>query len=326
MTGAAISPRETTTAHKLPASPDTVHWGFLDPELPAVLEVYPGDTVEVETVSGGLGRLPHDEPGFHILTDHEAIVRACRPQLGPHVLTGPIDIAGTKTGDLLSVTFEAVWLRQDWAWNEIAPASGVLSELETDIELVTIPLDPATGTVMPPWARRSIAAKPFFGVVAVRPPSDHGRITSLVPGVFGGNIDIRLLGAGTTLHMPVHRSGGGLSVGDGHALQGDGEANGTAAETSLGARLRVGVTPGGAFLPFPHADLPGAVLTLAVDEDLERAAKGALAQAVTLLERRFGLSRKAAYRHASLCGNLAVSQLVNVRKGIHCLVDVANLT
>jgi hypothetical protein len=69
--------------------------------------------------------------------------------------------------------------------------------------------------------------------MAVKPRRSAGLVTSLIPGVFGGNMDIRLLGPDTTIYFPVHCAGAGFSVGDGHALQGDGEVNGTAVETAM---------------------------------------------------------------------------------------------
>jgi acetamidase/formamidase len=78
-----------------------------------------------------------------------------------------------------------------------------------------------------------IPLRPFFGVIGVAPPLRTGRISSGPPWVHTGNMDNKELVAGTTLYMPLHVKGGLLSVGDGHAGQGDGEVCVTALETSL---------------------------------------------------------------------------------------------
>ena len=78
-----------------------------------------------------------------------------------------------------------------------------------------------------------LKAAPFFGIIGVAPPPEMGQATSIIPRAFGGNIDNKHLGKGATLHLPVFNSGALLSVGDGHALQGDGEVCVTAIETGL---------------------------------------------------------------------------------------------
>ncbi len=52
-------------------------------------------------------------------------------------------------------------------------------------------------------------------------------------------MDTRHLVAGTTLYLPVFVAGANLSMGDGHATQGDGEVCGTAIETPMRATVRV---------------------------------------------------------------------------------------
>lgn len=115
-------------------------------------------------------------------------------------------------------------------------------------------------------------------------------------------------------------------MGDGHAIQGDGEANGTAAETALTGSFRFETVKNGAFLPFPYAELDGALVTLAVNEDLNEAARSAIQQAVSAVAVRFAISMSDAYRHVSLCSDLTISQLVNIKKGVHCRVDVSALS
>lgn len=310
--------------HHLRATPTTVHWGHLDADLEPVLEIDRGDVVRMDSVSGGRDRLPPDRSEHPVLEDHLAILEACTPDLGPHILTGPIAVRGADIGDLLLVDILSVDLRQNWGWNEICPGDGALPELEDRTEVMTIPIDLRQREILLPWGER-MKAHPFFGIMAVQPPDGTGRVTSVIPGVFGGNMDVRHLGEGATLCFPVHQRGGGFSAGDGHALQGDGEVVGTAVETSLAGTFRFDVERGAAFLPFPFAELDGRFLTMAFDEDLDLAATCAIRQAIDILESRYGLSRREGYRHTSLCGNLAISQMVNKKKGVHLSVDVTPL-
>ena len=86
-----------------------------------------------------------------------------------------------------------------------------------------------------PWGLR-LKAAPFFGVIGVAPPPAMGSVTSVIPRAFGGNIDNKHFDARATIHLPMFNPGGLLSVGDGHALQGDGEVCLTAIETALTER------------------------------------------------------------------------------------------
>lgn len=138
-------------------------------------------------------------------------------------------------------------------------------------------------------------------------------------------MDLRHLLSGTKVFFPVQAPGAGFSVGDGHALQGDGEVNGTAAETALTGTFRFTLHRQAAFLPFPFALSDTTLITLAVDEDLALAAREALRQAVKVLSTWFDLSPGDAYRHASLCGDLAITQMVNGKVGVHCQIAIESL-
>jgi acetamidase/formamidase len=124
-----------STHHHLHASPQTCHWGYFDAALPPVLTIADGDRVTVETVGGALEDLP--PPGFHVPPELTEIHAA----LGPHILTGPIAVAGAEPGDVLQVDIEAVSLRQDWGYNKTRPLMGALPEDFPSTHAMTIALD-----------------------------------------------------------------------------------------------------------------------------------------------------------------------------------------
>ena len=84
--------------HVLRASPETCHWGFFDAALKPVLRVASGDTVTLDSVSGGPDILPTNSR-FDILPEHKAIHAAIEPRMGAHILTGPIAVVGAEPGD-----------------------------------------------------------------------------------------------------------------------------------------------------------------------------------------------------------------------------------
>jgi acetamidase/formamidase len=306
--------------HRLFPTPATVHWGFFDGTLAPALTIDPGDTVVVRSVSGGPDEAPRAGAGFTVDASLMAIHADVAPDLGPHILVGPIAVRGAMPGDALRVTILDVALADDWGFNLIRPLLGALPDLFPYARLIHLPIDRARGLVRTPWGI-DIPARPFFGVMGTAPALAEGRLTSVVPGSFGGNIDNKELGAGSVLTLPVAVPGGLLSVGDGHAAQGDGEVCLTAVETGLTGTLRIDLVVGAA-PEAPFAETPTHLIAMAFDADLDIAAGLALRRMIGLIEARTTLGAEDAYRLCSLAGDLRVTQVVNGRKGIHVMVPL----
>src|SRR5262249_25037725 len=96
---------------------------------------------------------------------------------------------------------------------------------------------------------------PFFGIMATGPARTLGRQSSVPPGPYGGNIDLKDLTVGSTLYLPVHVPGALFMCGDGHAAQGDGEVDLTAIETSMTGTFRFELLKGKT-LAWPRAETP----------------------------------------------------------------------
>jgi len=181
-----------------------------------------------------------------------------------------------------------------------------------------IPIDLKAKTARLPWGLE-LALAPFFGVMGTAPAPNWGRVTSIVPRAFGGNIDNKELVAGATLFLPVFVEGGLFSCGDGHAVQGAGEVCVTAIETALQGRftfiLREDLT-----FTYPRAQTPTHYITMGMDPDLDRCVETALRDMIVLIGEVAGLSREDAYTLCSLAADLRVTQTVNGSKGIHCML------
>jgi acetamidase/formamidase len=303
---------------ELAATPGTVHWGYLDATLPPALTVASGDEVTVHTCTGSAAENPPPD-AFGLLPDHRAILAAVRPELGPHLLTGPVAVEGAEPGDTLEVRILDVRLRQDFGWNLQRPLLGTLPEDFPGHRLVHIPLDRARMTAELAFGV-TLPLAPFFGVMGVAPPPAYGRVSSVEPREYGGNIDLKELTAGSTLFLPVFAPGALLSVGDGHAAQGDGEVNLTAIETALTGTFGL-VLHKRTGLAFPRAETPAHHVTLGFDPDLDDAAKQALRGMIELLGELSGLGREDAYMLCSLAADLRVTQLVDGNKGVHCMIE-----
>jgi acetamidase/formamidase len=81
-------------------------------------------------------------------------------------------------------------------------------------------------------------ARPMLGCIGVAPAGDFAP-TSGPAGSYGGNIDYNEIVEGATVYLPVYHPGALLYLGDGHALQGDGEPIGNGVETSMDVEFQV---------------------------------------------------------------------------------------
>jgi acetamidase/formamidase len=307
--------------HHLRPRPDTIHWGHFDAALPAVLRVRSGDTVRIDTLSGSLEE--STQAGAGLLSEHAEILRQCKPQGGPHILTGPIWVEGAEPGDTLEVRIRSIALRQDWGYNSIRPLRGGLPEDFPTLKITHIPIDRAGMRATLPWGV-SVPLRPFFGILAVAPRPGLGRVSSIEPREYGGNMDNKELVAGTTLFLPVQTEGALFSVGDGHAVQGDGEVCLTALETALSGEFELLLHKGRATRR-PRALTPTHLITMAFDPDLDDAAKEALRDMIDWLVERKGWAAIEAYLTCSLACDLHVTQIVDGNKGIHAMFPRALL-
>jgi len=300
--------------HRLGPSPATVHWGYLDAKIPPRLTIDSGDTVTVDTVSGGLADVGDTSI---MLPHHREICEKLKPSPGPHILTGPIAVRGAEPGDTLEVRIKAIQLTVDWGWNLIRPLRGTLPEDYPEFRCRIIPIDRAAMTCKLPWGA-TIPLRPFFGILAVAPPSNYGLCSSVEPREFGGNLDNKEFLVGTSLYLPVFVPGANFSCGDGHAVQGDGEVCLTALETCLSGTFELILHK--KKLEMPRAVTPTHYITMGLDPDLDDAAKQALRDMIRWLVEMKGWSSEEAYVFCSLACDLRVTQLVDGNKGIHAMV------
>ncbi len=304
--------------HHLPATTETVHWGFFDASLPPVLRVESGDTVTVDTVSGGPEVTPADIS--RVLPEHLAIHEQLEPDLGPHIITGPIAVDLSKPGDTVELEILDIRFRTDWGWNAQRPGLGTLPDDFPDERIVQIDIDLEVRSATLPWGQQ-LDPHPFFGILATAPPAERGRISSKPPGLFGGNIDNKELGVGARVFLPVFVEGGLVSIGDGHGKQGDGEVCVTALETCLTGEFRITLHKGET-IASPRAITSTHYVTHGFDPDLDVAAQLALRDMLDWIVDTGAISRAEAYTLCSLACDLHVTQLVNGTKGVHAMLPV----
>ncbi|MEV1007328.1 acetamidase/formamidase family protein [Streptomyces sp. NPDC049881] len=300
------------TEHRLDPAPGTVTDVF-DPALPPVAALDPGDTLTVRTLdcAGHLERqLVPGERRPKLIEDSRG-----------HCLAGPVLVRGAEPGMTLAVRLDA--LRPDaWGWTSAAGRDTPLNRrlglagTETASLLWDLDADRGTGTDQ---HGHTIALAPFLGVIGMPPPEPGAHSTIPPRGHGGGNIDCRELVADATLFLPVTVPGALLCVGDGHAVQGDGEVSGTAVECGMTTRLTVDLVTDPP-VPGIHALTPAGRVTFGFDADLNEASAQALAAMTDWLAALHGLPRASALALASSTVHLRVTQIANRAWGVHALL------
>lgn len=140
------------------------------------------------------------------------------------------------------------------------------------------------------------------------------------PRFCGGNIDCKELVEGSILYLPIPVSGGFFSVGDGHALQGDGEVSTQAIECPMDVVDLTFTLEDDFNLSMPRANTPAGWITFGFHEDLDEACFIALEGMLDLMEEFYEFERKEAYTLASLTVNMRITQIVNGTKGVHAIL------
>ena len=320
MSETAIQPGVKPDA-TLKSLPDTVLWGYIAANLPPALTIKPGQIVEIEALSHqGLTTNKDPErffagygiPGTDVLADAKIIYSEVKRPKGAsvHILTGPIYVEGAEPGDTLEIRVHDIKFRVPYGVNNTGPGKGVLPKLLTEAtaKLIRIDLERRVALFADDI---HIPLNPFMGIMAVSPPTSLGMVSSTPPGAWGGNIDLKFTGIGSSLFLPVFNKGGQFFTGDGHAVQGDGEVDGGAIEISLKPTLQF-IVHKGKMTKQPRVETATDYLTTGLDVDLNVAARIALQEAVEFLEQEKGLSAADAYALSSLAVDLGIGEAVDI--------------
>jgi acetamidase/formamidase len=306
--------------YSLPASPETVAWGYYSGQSKPVLTVHSGDTVRMQTLStcGSPEQMvsrgvkaeqipPYTDPIYKEVKD-----------IGPggHILTGPVAIAEAEPGDVLEVQILKVDIDVDFACNAFGLGRGFLPMEYPYSRFKIIALDRnkmiahfAPGIELP--------LHPFFGSMGVAPTG--GKIDSAPPFAHAGNLDNKELVAGTTLYVPVAVKGALFQAGDGHAGQGNGEVDITALETYLSGTFRFIVHKDRRLL-WPRAETSEYYISMGFSKDLKEATEHAVRDMIDFLVTEKHLTRDDAYMLSSVAVDVDITQLVDGNVGVHALL------
>lgn len=350
--------------HYLASDPASVIWGWLPTaETPSVLTMRSGETLTVDTVSheGILEDQGRDPRGFfkqfgiapeEVLRDAIDIAASYATRdaniEGPHVVTGPVAVAGARPGDILKIEFLELAPRAPYGIISSRHGYGALPgempppprpgfvpdfgspEAAGTVSLFCRVAEDLSGSLSVNGDRAlRFPLAPFLGLVGVT-PAGPARLNSVPPGPFGGNIDIKDLVTGTTLYLPAQIAEAGFYVGDPHYAQGHGEVALTALEAPLRATMRVSILAAAGvrnelgLLDRPFAETPLHWIAVGLDRDLNEAFRAAVREALRVMKEMHEVPAEIAYAYLSAAGDFVVSQVVDDVKGVHCLIRKAD--
>ena len=198
-----------------------------------VLRIWPGDTVRTRTVDAGG-------------VDEKAKSRS----LGGNPQTGPFYVEGAMPGDVLVVHVRKLRLNRPTAISDDGLVDRALTtdyaseHKDNNFNDVVWNLDIEKSLARPARPTEhlkdlAVPVRPMLGCVGVAPGFGAAAVRTGDSGRFGGNMDFNEIREGASVSLPVAQPGALLYVGDGHALQADGELNGNALETSLDVEFSV---------------------------------------------------------------------------------------
>ncbi|WP_330456333.1 acetamidase/formamidase family protein [Streptomyces sp. NBC_00820] len=277
--------------------PDAYAWTFGG--APAVARIPPGTVLDLYTEDCFNGR---------VRSEKDLVSEVCEfPFLNPQ--TGPFHIEGAEPGDTVAVHFVSVEPARDWAASTTVPLFGALTSTHT------------TATLQPPLAERvwiwqldrsrrtalfrardsdievELPLDPMHGTVGVAPANLEVR-SALVPDAHGGNMDTPEMRAGVTCYLGVNVEGALLSLGDGHARQGEGETCGVAVECAMNTVVIVELLKDVA-TPWPRLESDTHLMSTGSARPLEDAFRISQLDLVQWLVRDYGFSAPDAYQFAT---------------------------
>ena len=283
------------------------HTYVIGPYREPVDSVSPGETFAVETLDAFENKI--DSPD----ADITKLIQL--PYVNP--LTGPIYVEGAEKGDTLAVTVHGIEVTRDYAVSALIPEfGGLCSTVFT--RTLNEPLPPRV--MLHPISDGQITFsesldipgypyEPFYGTMGTAPELEA--VSSLAPGVHGGNMDAADLCPGNTVYFPVNVEGALLHVGDGHAAQGDAEVCGVASEIPTLGTMTVDLVKGQA-IRTPRVESADHIMTIGSARPMEDAARIAFYELVMWLESDYGIERLTAYQLCSQVAGVRVANMVDI--------------
>lgn len=303
------------STYKISATKANVH-GFLSADIDPIISISSNDTLLLETLEPdwriSRPEKPSSDSGVFMLKGEMDIGQA---------LSGPVFIQNAHPGQTLAVSIKDI-VPGNWGWSRVGgdANSDHLKRLglSSEEEYFLIWSIDKKNNVCISNQGHQVQLRPFMGNIALV-PEGKDPVSNHIPGAHGGNIDCKALTAGSILYLPIMHEGALLSIGDGHACQGDGELGGTAIECPM-QTIKLSFDILDYTIKYPVANTPSGWVTFGFDEDLTEASYIALRNMISLLQELYHFHYEEALAIISLTVDMRVTQIVNGIRGAHALL------
>jgi len=218
--------------------------------------------------------------------------------------TGPLCVKGAEPGDVLKVAIEKIEIN-DYGVMAAIPGAGIFGENIESSSIKIIPIKDGKAVFND---NIHIPCKPMIGVIGVAP--EEGAIPNGEPGAHGGNMDNNKIVEGSVLYLPVFHPGALLSMGDLHAVMGDGEVMVTGVEIGGRVTVKVDIIKGRK-LNNPILEYEDRIYTIASKEDLYQAVKTSAEDMLHLVMNKLGMGINEAGMLLSAVGDTEICQIVD---------------
>ncbi|WP_246943037.1 acetamidase/formamidase family protein [Bacillus pinisoli] len=303
--------------HKIELQQQFLHGSF-SKEYQPIITVNSGDSLHLTTPDIQWGYSPARNVERTVYTSRE------KEERPGHSIVGPIAVKEAKPGMVLEVRVNELvpgWYGRNWSGGNKSWQNEKLGITESKQVQLDWALEPETmtGTCTIGERKFHVGLQPFMGLMGVAPASEGVHPTA-PPRSVGGNIDCKELIRGTSLFLPIEVEGALFSIGDGHALQGDGEVSGTAIECPMDYVDITLIVHEDMNINMPRAKTPTDWITFGFHEDLNEATAIALDEMVQFIQSQYHIEKTEATALASVAVDLRITQVVNGVKGVHAVL------
>ena len=281
----------------------------IDYRRPPVFEVDPDEHFEIETEDAASGRIRNAE--FIPSVENRPELQHYPPKVNP--VGGPVYVRGAEPGDVLAVTIHDIEVDAQ-GFTAVRPGSGPLGDSKKwmgdsgPYAHIFKHVCGSDGTLKHGTVEFNQEIRwplrPFIGTLATA--TEHDVPTSgFGQGPYGGNLDVREYGPGSTVWLNCYQSGGLLFAGDVHGSQADTEFTGTANEVRSVLQLSCDVIKN-TRLPAPRVIKKNTIVFLGIERPLEAAVTKAILHFMQWLVDAHGVTPRDAYIMTSVHPDMRV--------------------
>jgi amidase len=234
-----------------------------------------------------------------------------RVHIGSNPQTGPFYVEGAEPGDALAVRFDKLRPNRQRGFTRTVIAERILEPefVRTLPEdgLLDWDVDVDAGTVTLREELPNLGHLTMVGCFGTAPPGGVA-LSTATSWVSGGNMDYRGHGEGVTVYFPVAVEGALFFLGDGHAVQGDGEIVGTGVEISLDVEFTLSVVKNSNIV-WPRTENDDYIMGIGNARPLDEALQYATTELLRWLEQDYDMGTREA---SILLGQVVEYDIANV--------------